>query len=160
MAKVEALWDGTHVHAIREDGGQERPTGAPQDGKGKAKWVPLVRDYPDDYLPRFPRLLGMSHFDLHGKTLHQCFEAPDFTPQAVRGELVRQAGEQARMALGVTDWQVTRKVETGKDVDPKVAVQRKAIRARHDELVSAVGKAKPSQLPDFDVAIPPTFGAQ
>jgi hypothetical protein len=63
------------------------------------------------------------------------------------------------MALSFTDWQVVRKVETGKDIDPVVAKQRKAIRGRHDELVTAVGKAKPSALPDFDVAIPPTFGA-
>lgn len=46
----------------------------------------------------------------------------------VRGELIALANSQAAGRLAQTDWQVIRKIETEKEVDPLVAAYRAAVR--------------------------------
>lgn len=99
----------------------------------------LVVDRPEDYIARFPHLLGSSVFKkMADGRVKQTFPDADFSVKAVRAELVRQARESAGKEMTKTDWYVVRSAEGQGKIPKHVAALRAKIRAHVDWIADDV----------------------
>lgn len=155
-----AEWDATtgNVVQIRNDdpatgGTSSGFTGADRTTGAETTWYPLEVEYPDDYVPRFPHLLGPGRMTLEDGTVHHRFPEADFSEKAVRSALVDEVKRVTRYALAETDWYVIRQLETGEPAPADVSADRVRIRAAGKSKQQQVRQAAPSELLDFDTSV-------
>lgn len=99
----------------------------------------LVVDRPEDFIARFPHLLGSSTFTrMTDGRVKQTFPVADFSVKAVRAEIVRQARESAGKEMTKTDWYVVRSAEGQGEIPKHVAALRAKIRAHVDWIADDV----------------------
>lgn len=150
---VELEWDLDHQVALasRFNGGEPQATGVERQGDNTV-WLPLVRDYPEDYLPGQPRLLGGAtyHLDSEGDKVVATYPDADFSPEAFRRNAKLTVQDRAGAALSSTDWFVVRQSETGKPIPSEVRTARDKVRAVADEELQKVETMSPSLLQDYD----------
>lgn len=119
---------------------------------------PLVIEWPEDMIERFADLNGSAAFDIYSDgAVHQTFPAADFSVAAVRRELVKMMKKTAVHVLSETDWQVVRKMETGKDIDPDVAVIRQRQRDHVVWLEERIQALNERELVEFQWLWPRTL---
>jgi hypothetical protein len=153
-------WDYTYARALAfRPAGEEHvaPTGAERAADSATRWLPVVPEYPEDFLPRFPELLGRSVFLLSDDGLHvrQLFPGADFDPGNVRRLLEFSVQQTRRDRLEQTMYFAVEAMETGEPVPPDVAGYRAAVRHRARELTEQIRRAPVSELPDFEIEFPP-----
>jgi hypothetical protein len=122
-------WDYTYARALAfRPAGEEHvaPTGAERAADSATRWLPVVPEYPEDFLPRFPELLGRSVFLLSDDGLHvrQLFPGADFDPGNVRRLLEFSVQQTRRDRLEQTMYFAVEAMETGEPVPPDVAGRR------------------------------------
>lgn len=155
-----AEWDPTTNNVVQIKNDDPQPgqhgsgfTGANRTTGAKTTWYPLSVDYPEDYVPRFPHLLGPGIMTLEEGTVHHRFPQADFSERAVRGALVDEVKRTTGQALAQSDWYVIRKFETGEPIPDEVKIERLQIRAQGKAQQQAARAAAPSDLLDFDTSV-------
>ena len=115
----------------------------------------LVTAEPEDFIPRFPSLLGQSEFKLLGDgRVKQTFPKADFSVKAVRSELKALARTRAGQELAATDWYLIRQLELGTPVPAEVVTLRKKIRDHVDWLDGDIDKKSARALVDYQFMFP------
>lgn len=121
----------------------------------------LVVQNPEDFIPRFPSLLGSSVFTkMADGRVRQTFPHADFSVSAVRAELVRQLKTAAEQELWRTDWVVVRKMETGKEIPAEIGAMRQKIRDHVGWVVDDLGKTDARSLVEYRWTFPVNVDAQ
>lgn len=151
-----ALWDrrNRRVHALRMDDQSERPTGLPVARDADLAWLPLVWDYPDGYVARFPQLLGGHGNYLLGEDgyVHGTFPEADYSVDAVRAALVAEMKSHVQRRLANTDWYLIREWDAsgGQPVPDEVLAARAALRERSDLVEQEIMSLPPDELAMYD----------
>lgn len=150
---ILAIYQRDDVTGLPVDG-VKGATGVPRDPNGRVETLPLIQDQPENAIERFPQLLGTSvAVPAEGGTaVRMTYPNADFSEAAVRAELKRMAREQARKILETTDWYVTRKAETGRDVPADVAAQRESVRLQIDAITDDIDATSGADLITYDWA--------
>jgi hypothetical protein len=139
--QVRNLPDGVTLSDAIEKDPELRTTG----------WYELVDELPQDFIERFPRLLGPAEisFDDTDGRLHKKYLAPDFSPSAIRQELVNQMKFSARHTLAQTDWMVVRGLETSVPVSAEIKAERSRIRDLTRWYEDQISKLPVTELADY-----------
>lgn len=155
-----ALWDPETKNVIRIENDDPKAIGGMRTtdtGAARSlmalKRYPLEVEYPETYVPRFPRLLGRSIMVLKDGVVHQQFPEADYSEQTVRAAVIDEVKVASRKALSDTDWAVVRQAETGRPVPDDINETRATIRTLCAEKVAAAQSASPSDLLDFDSSL-------
>lgn len=82
------------------------------------------------------------------------FSATPKATERLKAEMITRANEGAATRLASTDWQVIRKIETEKEIDPLVLAYRAAIREAVHVFTEAVAIAEFDDLMKLTVAWP------
>lgn len=141
---LEAEWDHHtgKVLTLRNEGVWSSPQilGNERLPEANTEWLPVVVDYPVDYLPQFRNLLGAAmafHLAVDGK-VHQTFPDSDFSPARVRNERAISIASTAESALAQTSALILESLESGQPVPADVATHRAAIRKERDDLIATL----------------------
>jgi hypothetical protein len=115
----------------------------------------LVVRHPEDFIARFPNLLGRSVFEMQpdGRVL-QTFPESDFSVAKVREELVAAVKLGAGRELAKTDWYIVRKAELGTSIPDDVTTLRQKIRDHVEWLSTEIAGLAPRELVDFEWRFP------
>jgi hypothetical protein len=155
-----AEWDPTtgNVVQIKNDDYQAGQTaggytGAERTTGSATTWYPLEVEYPEEYVPRFPELLGPGTMTLEDGVVYHRFPTANYSERAVREALVAEVKKVTGNALSQTDWYIIRQFETAEPVPEAVATARLRIRALGQSRQQAVRDASPSDLLDFDTSL-------
>lgn len=110
---------------------------------------------PEDFIPRFPRLLGTSRFEKlpDGRVL-ETFPEADFSVAAVRGALEEDLRQDAQRELAKTDWYVVRSYELNKKIPKDVIKLRGSIRQHVDWVIDDIAKKSARELVDYRWVFP------
>lgn len=162
MEYVEAEYDHENnvVVALRSSDGREvlthnaRVLGAP------TEWLPTQTVYPAGYDSRFNGLLHsdqlMFAHDEDRGVIRVEFPQADFSPGAIRQELIRKSNMMANKILQETDFYVIRQVDTGKPMPTEIAQTRSAVRAKSDDYARQIAAASEEELLHIKV----TYGTE
>jgi hypothetical protein len=158
MQEVEWDFDSGEPLAIRADEGAARATGVARDATHRIEWRPLVYDYPDDFDPRWPNLLGersLYSYDETNDHVVITFPEANTGPDAVRGAIKAEMTNQAAQRLAPTDWVVLEALEEGGKPSKDVQELRKAIRDRLKTLHQEVDNLPVEALLDYSWTLDP-----
>lgn len=147
-------WDYTHAVVLNVKSGHAEPssTGIPRRPTSRTRWLPVEIEYPDDYLPNFPEMLGPGVYDLkEDGTLRKYFPHPDFSIESVRNRLLDMAGDFMRYTLGSTDTYLFQEMETGTPMPAEIKQMRDRIRAEGKKAKEDIRKAAPADLVNMDL---------
>lgn len=157
--EVEWDFDSAEPLAIREVGSDAaRATGNARDATHRIEWRPLVYEYPDDYDPRWPVLLGERSVYLYDETSDRVaitFPEADVSPSAVRSAIKSEISAQATQRLAETDWIVMEAMEEGGKPPKEVKELRKAVRDRMKALHTEVDNLPVEALLDYAWTLDP-----
>ena len=147
-----------NIVAFKNDDGPGEPavnaSGMPRTPGAKTEWLPMEVEYPEEYVPRFPHLLGPSTFSLENGVVKQRFPESNFTPDHVREALKGTINRTLRAVLAETDWYFVRRLEHNIPVPADVSAFRTRVRAKADQMKQELSEAPNIDLLDFDTDIP------
>lgn len=93
----------------------------------------LLSVQPEDYIQRFPGLLGSTVFEKREDgRVYQTYPDADYSVAAVRAELKSMAARDATNQLQGSDWYVVRSIETGKPIPEDIKEFRQKVRDHLD----------------------------
>jgi len=151
--EIEAEWSvDNHVVLSTSHGGEPpKATGIERQSENTV-WLPVVREFPDTYIPGRARLLGRVVYVLSpdGAAVHATYPDADFSPQAFRDDSELIAHERAQEVLSETDWYVIRKAELGTPIPAEVASARASVRGIVSSEVAKVRAMAAAELRDYD----------
>lgn len=151
----EALWDPVHeqVYAIRRQGNPEFTTGTPRPDDAEPAWLPITFVYPEDMIPGHPQLLGRAHYEVDPaydpNVVMEFYPEADYSPQAFLAYAEDRTRQQARNALGATDWYVIRMMELGTPIPQEILDYRKGVRDAVDVDLARLNELSPAEWPEF-----------
>lgn len=154
--KVE--WDHTNGVALmlwEETWPEPRPTGTTRRDDARTEWLPVEDNYPPDYLPQYPELLGArTEFSLapEGGRVIRAYPEADYSPDEVRNAAAGRLVNRAADVLRLTDALVFEALEKGQPVDPEIASLRDDIRAKMERDVDTVNRRPITEVVDFTPA--------
>ena len=158
-----AKWDDTYgrVVSIIEDGDsfeQQKFTGVGEMPDSQTRWLELIYEYPDNYIPEYPELLGPYTIQLspEGDLLYAKFPQEGYTPENVRAVIKDKIHIDLRRALEDTNFYILNSLETGAIVPEEVLVGRNAAREAAETALSELENLADDLLPDFTWDIPQT----
>lgn len=115
----------------------------------------IVTRHPENFVARFPALLGISSFRLlEDGRVEQTFPNADYSVARVREELTRQMKDSAGRELARTDWYIVRSVELGEEVPAEIGELRTKIRDHVDWLEEQIAGLSPRELVDYQWRFP------
>lgn len=141
------------VVAMRTKDGRVKYTRFPRVLGNPTIWVPVETVYPPDFDPRFEDHLHSDaqqfRYDANRNVVEITFPDADFSPAAIRETLHGLVRSSAWQLLWKTDWYVTRKIETGKEIPEEVISGREAIRASAEDHDARIDATPDESIKDF-----------
>lgn len=155
------------ILALKTATGEVHSTGAQRVLGAKTEWVRVETILPEGYDPQFHSLLYVAPhrgqdplrytYDPDGNRVVVEFPYADFSVEAMRERLRRQAKESAHTALMETDWYVIRQVETGVPIPEDIKAVRESIRQRADTMEGEIRTLSATEIGEYDMTLPPTL---
>ena len=151
--RAEYDHNNNRVVAIENDNGQVTTTTTARVLGAETEWVPARIEYPEGYDQRFNSLLNpmQVRYDYEAATNEVVIRYPeaDYSPAAIRQELVSMIKSAARQMLNMTDWVIIRSFETGEEAPDDIRSQRAAIRSRSEEFEEQLKSVADADLTSF-----------
>lgn len=160
------LWDRTYLTVIALMPDDADPynvisTGTLEQADSLTEWIEVVSDYPDDYIPDYPELLGFSTLSLgEDERIHRQFPTADFSAESLRKIMLDKIDHEREFALAPTNQFVIDNLESGVDIPTEVVEARQLTRDAADAAVQQIEAAGDPELPDITWEIPATTRPQ
>lgn len=156
------LWDKTYLTLIAlmpndDEPYNVHPTGSLEQPDSITEWIEIITEYPNDYIPEHPELLGFSTITMgEDGRLRRQFPNADFSSDNLRNLMLDKIDRDLEFALAPTNQYVINALELDEDVPVRIDEARTSVRALATTVKQQVETSEETLLPSIEWDFPPT----